>query len=62
MGEFIHRPWRDQSSPSFELAECACGKPAEDDDPRCADCITAAEIDGMDGAAERWWSLSGCAA
>lgn len=61
MDEFIHRPWRDQSCPPVDLADCACGKPAEDDDPRCADCINDAELLALDGA-QGWWSLSGYAA
>ena len=62
MGESIRKagvfPWLG----AYEFADCACGKPAEDDDPRCADCITEAERDAEEAAGERSWALLGCAA
>jgi hypothetical protein len=44
------------------LPLCACGIPAEDDDPRCADCITDAEREAEEAAADRGWGLPGYAA
>ena len=39
---------------------CRCGLPAEDDERRCAQCITEAGLDALEREAEDWYAR--CAA
>jgi hypothetical protein len=33
---------------------CACGLPAEDDEPWCAQCLTEAEMDALEREGDDW--------
>lgn len=35
---------------------CACGLPAEEDELRCAQCLTEAEMDALERDAEDWYA------
>ena len=50
MVESIHR----------DLHACACGLPAEDDESRCAQCLTEAEMGALEREAGDCWAR--CAA